>query len=276
MSQEQKVRFRGAVGGYNKDDVNAYISRISDNFRSVEQSLKNAINQQKKELQEQQEYIQAQRQTLQQQSALLAQSETDRQKCADQQQALCDMQRTVQEQKDTLAKKECAQAELEQSLGAKDDLIRQLQQQIVQSDARFEQLAAAMELLRRKCDTVAASIPAVAASPAPAAVPAQTAARAEPILPAEEYTVPDRSFNRTAESMPHTAAPASQAAASDGGDAVQRVAQMGQIASACRNDLQEELEDIRSSLDQMLLEIRSKYTQMNHRIDDAKSELDDI
>ena len=35
MSQDPQIRFRTATRGYNKEDVNNYISKISINFQSV-------------------------------------------------------------------------------------------------------------------------------------------------------------------------------------------------------------------------------------------------
>ena len=55
MSQDPQIRFRTATRGYNKEDVNNYISKISINFQSVEQSLKSAINQLHQELESQKE-----------------------------------------------------------------------------------------------------------------------------------------------------------------------------------------------------------------------------
>ena len=76
MSQDPQIRFRTATRGYNKEDVNNYISKISINFQSVEQSLKSAINQLHQELESQKELLAAQRDTLLQQAQLLAQMDT--------------------------------------------------------------------------------------------------------------------------------------------------------------------------------------------------------
>lgn len=76
MSQDPQIRFRTAARGYNKEDVNNYISKISINFQSVEQSLKSAINQLHQELESQKELLAAQRDTLLQQAQLLAQMDT--------------------------------------------------------------------------------------------------------------------------------------------------------------------------------------------------------
>lgn len=76
MSQDPQIRFRTATRGYNKEDVNNYISKISINFQSVEQSLKSAINQLHQELESQKELLAAQRDTLLQQAQLLTQMDT--------------------------------------------------------------------------------------------------------------------------------------------------------------------------------------------------------
>ena len=76
MSQDPQIRFRTAARGYNKEDVNNYISKISINFQSVEQSLKSAINQLHQELESQKELLAAQRDTLLQQAQLLTQMDT--------------------------------------------------------------------------------------------------------------------------------------------------------------------------------------------------------
>lgn len=73
MSQDPQIRFRTATRGYNREDVNNYISKISINFQSVEQSLKSAINQLHQELESQKELLAAQRDTLLQQAQLLTQ-----------------------------------------------------------------------------------------------------------------------------------------------------------------------------------------------------------
>lgn len=43
-------KFRTAVGGYNKNDVNEYIMYMNSNFKSIEETLKNTINLQKQEI----------------------------------------------------------------------------------------------------------------------------------------------------------------------------------------------------------------------------------
>ncbi len=296
--KQPEKRFRSSFGGgYQKNDVNAYIETMTAQFQSIEETLKNTINHQKEQIDALRDAAQQAKET--ESTAALLQSERDTRRAEAEAlrvrlEAIETEKTQLQETIDTLtasaadAERRCEQAvercsvlelhqtALQTALNAAKEETARLQAEAAQKQESMPEVAVPMsvetqiqypedyEVLRHKAeeyDRMSAQIGAMLL---------KANANAEEIVRVAKAEAEEMLKTVNAELA------AARGKAQNMADSVIGTldSSMRHTCDNCREDVLGELEDIRSAVNTLFLAVEGKYRDINQKLDYARTEME--